>query len=392
MTMTGCRDKMRELRCAVLIPTYNNCTTISCVIDQTLLYCADVIVVNDGSTDDTPHILECRRDITLISYSANKGKGHALKTGFARALEKGFRYLITIDSDGQHYADDIPLFVERIEKSPDSLIIGARNLTAENMPGKNTFANKFSNFWFKIETGITLSDTQSGYRLYPLKKLENMRFITPRYEFELEVIVRAVWRGVEVYNIPVKVYYPDAAERISHFRPLRDFTRISVLNTFLVIRALLYYYPLLFIGSLNAKTIREFFYKHIVNSPESNEKIALSVGLGVFCGIIPLWGYQMLTAGALAYLLKLNKIISIASSNISIPPMIPLILYGSLITGGAILDMPTILSVSQMSFASVWESMFQYVVGSVCLAALSGVLLGATAYIILKCFKRKANG
>ncbi|MEG0500373.1 MAG: glycosyltransferase family 2 protein, partial [Rikenellaceae bacterium] len=141
----------------------------------------------------------------------NRGKGAALKTGLAYATQKGFRYAITIDSDGQHFADDIPQFMEQIRKTPDALIIGARNLTAENMPSKNTFANKFSNFWYKVETGKSLTDTQSGYRLYPLDKLRDMKFFTPRYEFEVEIIVRAAWRGKRVTCFtfpPISGFYP----------------------------------------------------------------------------------------------------------------------------------------------------------------------------------------
>lgn len=390
--MNECRGKMREIGCAVLIPTYNNGTTVSAVIDDVLQYCDSVIVVNDGSTDETQILLAQRKDIKFITYARNRGKGYALKTGFQQAQEMGFRYLITIDSDGQHYADDIPLFVEEIEKNPDVLIIGARNLEMTNMPGKNTFANKFSNFWFKVETGITLCDTQSGYRLYPLRQLENMRFITSKYEFEVEVIVRAAWRGVEVKNIPIKVYYQESEKRITHFRPFRDFTRISVLNTFLVTVALLYYYPLLFIKSLNIKTIRAFFDKQIIHSKESNLKIALSVGLGVFCGIIPLWGYQMITAGVLAHLFKLNKVISVVSSNISIPPMIPLILYMSLLFGGVLLGTSTFISISGVTFESLYTSIFQYVVGSVALAVVCGITIGGVVFFVLKSCGRKVNG
>ena len=150
------------------MPTYNNAGTIAKVISDVKEYAADVIVVNDGSTDDTKDILSSISDIKVVDYPNNKGKGYALKLGLKKAYEWGFRYAITIDSDGQHYADDIPAFIEKIEEKPDSLLIGARNLTADNMPSKNTFANKFSNFWYKVETGQTLSDTQSGFRLYPL--------------------------------------------------------------------------------------------------------------------------------------------------------------------------------------------------------------------------------
>lgn len=192
--MTSWKNRIEALGCVVVIPTYNNEKTVVKVIEDVLGYTDQVIVVNDGSTDSTLELLSSRKDIELVSYPQNAGKGFALKKGLRRAAEMGFRYAITIDSDGQHFADDIPVFIERIEIVPDSLLIGARNLTADNMPGKNTFANKFSNFWFKVETGITMADTQSGFRLYPLEKLKNMRYITRRYEFELEVIVRGVWR------------------------------------------------------------------------------------------------------------------------------------------------------------------------------------------------------
>ncbi|MEF9932386.1 MAG: DUF2062 domain-containing protein, partial [Bacteroidales bacterium] len=156
--------------------------------------------------------------------------------------------------------------------------------------------------------------------------------------------------------------------------------------------ALIYYYPILFIKSLNIKTISELFNKHIRHSKESDRKIALSVGLGIFCGIIPLWGYQMITAGILAYFLKLNKVISIASSNISIPPMIPFILYGSLLTGGVLLGVPTFTSLSQINLESISTSMAQYIIGSIVLAIISAIIIGIITFITLKCFRRETNG
>ena len=137
------KEKMASLKCVVLIPTYNNAGTIAKVIADVKEYSADIIVVNDGSTDDTKNILASIENIKVIDYPNNKGKGYALKLGLQKAYEWGYRYAITIDSDGQHYADDIPTFLDKIEEKPDSLLIGARNLAADNMPSRNTFANKF---------------------------------------------------------------------------------------------------------------------------------------------------------------------------------------------------------------------------------------------------------
>ena len=385
------RDRVAALNCVVIIPTYNNQATIAKVIADVKEYAEDIIVVNDGSTDSTSEILSKIDGIRLIEYPENKGKGYALKLALKRATEWGFRYAITIDSDGQHYADDIPTFVERIEQVPDSLLIGERNLTADNMPAKNTFANKFSNFWYKVETGKSLADTQSGFRLYPLDKLRNIHFITRRYEFEVEIIVRAAWRGVNVENVPIKVYYAPNEERVSHFRPLQDFTRISILNTVLVLYAILFYYPWRFLRSLTAVNIKAFFTSNAFDSTNSNLYIAASMGWGVFCGIIPVWGYQMVFAGVTAHLLKLNKLIAVVFSNVSIAPMIPFILYASMVIGAYILDMRNIFSLHTVSLDNVGLSLGQYVVGSVVFAILSGVVVFIISYIVMMLCRRRIS-
>lgn len=389
-TMTY-KERMSALRCAVVMPTYNNAGTIAKVISDVKEYAADVIVVNDGSTDDTKDILSSISDIKVVDYPNNKGKGYALKLGLKKAYEWGFRYAITIDSDGQHYADDIPAFIEKIEEKPDSLLIGARNLTADNMPSKNTFANKFSNFWYKVETGQTLSDTQSGFRLYPLDKLQKIHFITRRYEFEVEIIVRAAWRGVNVENIPIKVYYPPEEERVSHFRPLQDFTRISILNTVLVLYAFLLHYPWKFLQALTYSNIKNFIDKQVIHSKDTNLQMAAAMGWGIFCGIIPIWGYQMAFAGLSAHFMKLNKVVAVVFSNISIPPMIPFLLYGSMLFGSWILNIENVFSFENVSLSNVGQSLTQYIVGSFALATISGMLVFAIALITMIICKRKSR-
>ena len=256
------------------------------------------------------------------------------------------------------------------------------------MPGKNTFANRFSNFWFRVETGVKLEDTQSGFRCYPLAGVRGMTIFSGRYEWELEIIVRASWRGVPVKNLPVNVYYPPQSERISHFKPLRDFARISVLNTILVLAALLWIYPVKFFRWFNRDNITAFIKKHITESKETNLHIAKSVGLGLFFGISPLWGYQMLAAVATAHLLKLNKVITLVSSNISIPPMIPFILYGSFAAGAFILGEPVKLIPSELSLESISVSLKQYLIGSVAFAAVAGITGLAVSYLFLSIFRK----
>jgi glycosyltransferase involved in cell wall biosynthesis len=228
----------------ILIPTYNNEKTLKSVIDAVLLYCSDIIVVNDGSTDGTTEILNAYIDtITVLSYPKNKGKGYALKTGLREARQKGFRYVLTLDSDGQHYAEDIPNFVKTIQKHPDTLLIGSRNLNQPNMKQGSKYANRLSNFWFTVQTGKILPDTQTGYRLYPIWEMKKILPFCSRYEAEIELLVRCAWKGIRLIAIPIQVFYPTKEERVSHFRPSRDFLRISLLNTLLCVLAVVYGYP-----------------------------------------------------------------------------------------------------------------------------------------------------
>jgi len=250
MTMQNDRTE-KGLSYCVIIPTYNHSGTIADVINAVSDFTENIIVINDGSTDNTSDILKGFGNITVIEYKKNRGKGYALRTGFKAAIEKGFEYAITIDSDGQHRAEEIPLFTSAITANPDALVVGSRNLLAENMPGGNTFANNFSNFWFRLQTGMNLPDTQSGYRLYPLKKIERISTISGRYEYELELLVRAAWNDIRLIPVKVSVIYAPGKERVTHFRPYTDFIRISILNTFLTIIALIYARP--------ARLIRRLF-------------------------------------------------------------------------------------------------------------------------------------
>lgn len=238
------KKQLRNRGICVVIPTYNNDTTIKTVVEKSLLYCDDVIVVTDGCTDRTTDIFDTIDGITIVSYQQNRGKGYALKMGFRKALEMGFSYAITLDGDGQHYPEDIPLFLKANQEHPQSLIIGSRQLEGVDRSKGSSFANKFSNFWFYVQTGRALPDTQTGYRLYPLRRLYGLSLLTSRYEAELELLVFASWHGVKLVSIPVQVYYPPRNERVSHFRPGKDFARISVLNTVLCFLAVVYGLPL----------------------------------------------------------------------------------------------------------------------------------------------------
>ncbi|MGN6567867.1 MAG: DUF2062 domain-containing protein [Flavipsychrobacter sp.] len=366
----------KDLKACVLIPTYNNGGTLGNVIDSVLEYTDQVIIVNDGATDNTKEILNSYSNIHVVNSEKNKGKGFALRTGIKEAARLGYHYAISIDSDGQHYAYDLPKFLQQVAETPNVLIIGARNMDQENVPGKSSFGNRFSNFWFGLETGIKLPDTQSGYRLYPVQKLAKKIYFTRKYEFEIEVIVRAAWSGIKVMGIPVSVYYPPANERISHFRPFKDFTRISILNTFLVLITFLWIKPRDFIRGLFKKEAWQRVWQSLfVNPQESNHRKAASIGFGLFMGIVPVWGFQLAIGIPLALLLRLNKALFLIAANISIFPFTAFVLLASVVTGNWLLGIHTILpNWHQLTLNDVKHAGVAFFLGGTVLATATAVL------------------
>lgn len=220
----------------IIIPTYNNAGTLEDVIRRCLAQGLPVLVVNDGSSDEAASILE-RMEVPSISHPKNLGKGQALKTGFLEARRQGFKYALTIDSDGQHFPEDIPALLE--EKGERTLVVGSRSQMGAD--GGGSFANRFSNFWFRLYTWVDLPDTQTGFRLYPLNELPSLNLLSSRYEAELTLLVFSAWKGLKLKPVSVRVAYPE--DRVSHFRPGADFLRISLLNTLLLFVSIFYGWP-----------------------------------------------------------------------------------------------------------------------------------------------------
>lgn len=378
---------MDSLGVCILIPTYNNQKTLNRVVDGILSVTSHIIVVNDGSTDATARILSAYCDrITVVTHPVNQGKGMALRNGFKEAIRKGYRYAITIDSDGQHYPDDLPVFLEAMASTPGVMVMGSRNLRAEGMPGKNSFANRFSNFWFWVQTGLDMPDTQTGYRAYPLEPISELRFFTNRFEFEIEVIVKLAWAGVPFKAVPIKVLY-DPNERVTHFRPGPDFTRISLLNTYLTLLTLLWYLPkrLLQDGRILRLILDE------ARKQESAQRKAASIGLGFFFGILPIWGFQLAIGIPTAVFLRLNKVLFIASANISIPPLIPFIIWGSYLAGRAFVGDSSVqlTDISHLTLANIHDNFIQYILGGTVLALLAGAVGYAGSLILFRIFGKR---
>jgi uncharacterized protein (DUF2062 family) len=214
-------------------------------------------------------------------------------------------------------------------------------------------------------------------------------FFSTKFEFEIEVLVRSAWSGIPILSVPAKVYYAPAGVRVSHFRPFRDFCRISVLNTFLTIIALAYIKPRDFFRAINKANFKRWIREYLVKPGEPDSIKAISIGFGVFMGIVPIWGFQILTAMALAFLFRLNKALVLLASNISFPPLIPFVIYASHRVGGLWLGDKAVA----IQFSSdlkvdlprlVGEHLLQYVSGAMTLAVVTGTGAGLMTFFFLK--------
>ncbi|MBI5603226.1 MAG: glycosyltransferase family 2 protein [Deltaproteobacteria bacterium] len=210
---------------AIVIPTFNHGGQVRGVVEKALRLGKPVIVVDDGSTDSTPQILASLSGITLIRHKENQGKGAALLTGFTEASRLA-DWAVTIDADGQHAPEDIPFLIKAIPEGQRLLVIGKRlGMEQNHVPWTSLWGRKFSNFWVWASCGKWFSDSQSGFRVYPLPEILHLRSRARRYQFEVEIMVLAVWSGLPIIEVPVSVLYGPAQERVSHFRPWQDFWR-----------------------------------------------------------------------------------------------------------------------------------------------------------------------
>jgi uncharacterized protein (DUF2062 family) len=373
------------VKVCVIIPCFNHAATVAAVAHAAQAY-APVFVVDDGSTNPLPPMPEA----AVIRLERNSGKGAALRAGFRRAAELGFTHAITMDSDGQHFAEDLPKLLAAARAQPEALVVGVRDFYAAGCPTHRRRSNAVSTFWFRVETGVRLRDTQCGFRCYPTTLTQRLQPRSGRYAFELEFMVRASWVGAPIVPVPVKCVYAPEQLRQSHFRPVRDLAHITIMNIGLVLQS--WFVPLTLRAAWSCgerksrrKTVREFFAEH-AHEPA---RMAGAVGLGLFVGIAPIWGFQMLAAAALAHRLRLNKAITLLASNISIPPMLPFILFGSMAVGHWLFTGQALeLSPRQITRGHAVEYFWQWVVGSLAFGIIVAVIGTITTYVIARVVRK----
>lgn len=374
----------------VLIPCYNHSATVGKVARAALAH-APVIVVDDGSTEALPELPGC----DIVRLKQNGGKAGALRAGFQRAAELGFTHAITMDADGQHFAEDLPKFLAAAAQQPDAYLVGVRNFREAGCPTHRRRSNAISTFWYRVETGVRLRDTQCGFRGYPLALTQQLKIRSDRYAYELEFMVRAAWVGTAIVPVPVKCTYATDQTGASHFRPVRDFMHITNRNILLVLQSWLVPRSLRVEWSYGRKEkfghiIHEFF----TDNAHEPGKMAASVGVGLFFGITPFWGFQLLLALWAAHRLRLNKAVAAVASNISLPPLIPFLVYGSLLVGCRLLTGKRFeLSFAELSGANWWtttkEHAWEWVVGSFALAVLVALVGAALTYAVARLVRKR---
>ncbi|MGB9801712.1 MAG: glycosyltransferase family 2 protein [Arcobacter sp.] len=212
----------------VVIPTYNNDSTIQRVVDDVLSYNIKTIVVDDGYDNPVEEKLNKNSNLIVLRHPFNKGKGEAILTGARKAKELGYKYFISLDGDGQHLASQIEKIINACD-GDNQIIIGARNFEIDNVPNGSKFGRWFSNFWATWDTEQEIKDSLSGFRLYPTSILD-LDIKTSRFDWEMEVLVKHAWKNRLIKEVTIDCFYPTAEERVSHFKKFWDTAAIVMVH------------------------------------------------------------------------------------------------------------------------------------------------------------------
>lgn len=343
------------VRPLICIPTYNNSGSIAEVLEEVFQASSlPILILDDGSEKPVSTLVKESSRVQIHRLEKNQGKGFAIQKCFELALAQSYTHIITMDGDGQHKAHDLKLIVEEILSHPWALIIGKRLFSGEHVPKSSQFGRKFSNFWVKYQTDQIVEDSQSGFRAYPLYFVQHSKFFTKKYDFEIEVLIRLIWKKVEVREVTIDVYYPPAHERVSHFDKKWDNVKISLLNTVLVILSLLH-------------------------SNTSRKRMIISIWLGVFTGILPIFGFQMYLGAFLAFVFRLNFPLIFLAQQISLPPLIPLWTYVSLKIGSELTGETLHLTLDN-AFGEAQRLLPVWILGSLILGVTLATIVGALAF------------
>ena len=386
-------NDMDRSRIWVVIPAFNNKDTVFDIASKCRQRLEHVLVVDDGSTDADLEKIFSGTDITVLRHSKNLGKGMALRTALKFINNKGAEFMLTIDADGQHDPEDIDCFIPLLQQNGNAIIVGIRDFNSPNIPGKSRFGRLFSNFWLHLETGKIIADSQSGFRAYPVKYLKEIKVEGRHYDFEAEVLTRAVWSGLELKQVGIKVFYPPAESRISSFRPFLDNLRISLMHARLVGRQLLplphqkliRYTPTNGVPSLITHPVK--LLKNLLKENATPTGLAVSAGVGILLGVLPLISVHVLAVIYVTNRLHLNKIMAVAVQNLCMPPFIPV---ACIELGHFMLYKRWLTDITWKTvFTEIPKRLWEWLLGSLILAPILAVIIGVAVFYAAVTLKKR---
>lgn len=388
-------------RPVVVAPTYNNAVFLPELIERLRRAGLPVILVNDGSSDDAADLLgrilkPGDSQFRLLHHPANRGKAAALHTGFHHALTAGFTHALTIDTDGQHDPEDIPVLLVESKEHPSALILGRRRQDLAHCPARSIVGRVISNAYIFMETGIRIADSQCGLRVYPLELIRRLRCSSQRYCFETEVITRTLWAGGRVRCVPITSRYLPDERRVSHFRPWIDTFRSIAMHIRLVARhALPWPHRKLEMFAVDPPfhsprrdSLKHWLHPAIWLRDIRRRKIgviatSMGLGFGTFIANLPVYGFQTLLSIAVARRFHLPPWPVVLGSQLSMPPLNVGLIAAAIHVGHWLLrGSPPDLSplrdpewtVPQLLSRWLLEwAVGSIIVGSVCMAATFGV-------------------
>ena len=377
-----------------VVPVYNNGGTVKAVALGCREHLARVLVVDDGSTDVDVAALFSDTDIVVLHHFENRGKGAALLSALEYIRQRGGQWMVCVDADGQHNPDDLLRFFPILETEPSAIVVGARDFSVPNVPGGSKFGRKFSNFWIKLECGAGVSDSQSGFRAYPVELLSQMKLHGNRYDFEVEVLTKAVWCGLSIEEVPISVHYPPKEERISHFNQWKDNVRLTERHTLLVGRRLLPWphKKLVKPDERDWKTLLlhpRRVLAMLLKENSSPVELGVAAAVGILLATLPLIACHTIAILYVATKLNLNRLLAVNVQHLCAPPFVPLacIGLGFYLRTGAWIGREDLRGMA----SSLPQYFVDWLIGSLVLAPILAVAAGLLVFYISAAVQKKGG-
>jgi glycosyltransferase involved in cell wall biosynthesis len=373
----------------IVIPLYNHAAAVGRVAREILSLKLPLLIVDDGSTDSP----EPPSSTYLIKFSKNRGKGYAITAAANFAKHNKFTHILTIDADGQHFPQDIEKLLAQAKEHPSCIIIGKRDFSSSSIPAASKFGRRFSGFWAKVQTGRSITDIQSGFRVYPAELFGKYNIFSRRFDFEVEIIIKALWAGFEVREIEVGTHYPkNRAERVSHFGFIKDNARLGVLNTYLTMRSMIPIAHRKYVKNEKGNIISLNPFKSVAEQLKQDDnpfRLGVSAAWGSFWGAIALPGIRTFILMVGVGWFNLNRAVAFSVDKLAMPPFIPFVCIevGYFLRHGRFLTEISWQIIGSQFLQRVWE----WVLGSLIVAPVFGLLTGSIVFIIGKIMRAGAK-